>query len=396
LKPQHTLQQILQSCDLQGRENTFTSGVLSKLRNCRTSVMGYHYYQCDNPDCTHVHYQYHACRNRHCPQCNWQKQEEWMEARTNELLPVKYYHVVFTLPHELNALVMGNRVKLFKLLFDSASHCLLTLSSDPKWMGGMPSITAVLQTWDKQLNFHPHVHCIVSGGGVDKELKWVKLKKETKQGFLFPRDVMEPMFKKHFMRNLKRMIMNGEIAIKDKAGWEKLKEHLYKTYWNLYAKAPMGGVSQVVEYLAGYVHKVAIGNHRILEVTDKRVRFQYTDKKDNYKIKQMWLTIDEFIRRFEQHILPKGFVKMRHYGILGNFKRKKRVNDILHKMKLPPHPPTVKIPYQLRLLEKFGVDVNLCPACKLGHLELVQKVFPHNRGSPLLKLKTIPDEFIAL
>jgi len=240
------------------------------------------------------------------------------------------------------------------------------------------------------------VHCIVSGGGVDKELNWVKLKKETKQGYLFPYNVMEPMFKKHFLRNVNRMIMNDEIAVMDKSGWKKLKDQLYKMYWNLYAKPPMGGVLQVVEYLAQYVHKVAISNHRILDVTDNRVRFQYNDKKDHHRTKQMWLSAHEFIRRFEQHILPKGFVKMRHYGILGNFKRKQRINEILKKMKLPPHPPTVKIPYQLRLLEKYGVDVNLCPLCKQGHLELIEKVFPRNRGSPLLKTKSATNEFIAL
>jgi hypothetical protein len=382
LKPGHTLQQVLQQGGVENHENPFTASVLARLRDCRTSGMGYHRFQCDNPACAHVHYQYHGCRNRHCPACNWQKQEEWMEARMNELLPVKYFHVVFTLPHELNALVLGNRVKLFKLLFDSASHCLLTLSGDPKWLGAAPSISAVLHTWGQQLSFHPHVHCIVSGGGIDKQLNWVNLKKDTPQGYLFPYAVMEPMFKKHFLRNLNRMIQENEIAIENKSNWLKLKNQLHEKQWIVYAKSPMGNASQVVEYLSRYAHKVAISNHRILEVGQQTVKFQYKDYSDHNKVKPMTLSIAEFIRRFSQHILPRGFVKMRHYGILGNSGRKKRVNDILRKMNLPLHPPTVKIPYQLRMLEKYGIDVNLCPKCNQGRLALIEKVYPGNRGSP--------------
>jgi hypothetical protein len=380
--PHYTLQQILQQGGWEEQTNAFTYSVLSKLKNCRTSSMGYHHYKCDNPDCHHVHYQYHSCRNRHCPACNWQKQEEWMEARMNELLPVKYFHVVFTLPHELNTLIMGNRIKLFKLLFDSVAHCLLTLSKDPKWLGATPSITTVLHTWGQQLSFHTHAHCIVSGGGVDKDLNWVKLKKETRKGYLFPYEVMEPLFKNHFLSCLHRMIINNQVSVDDKTNWQKLKDLLYKKQWIVYAKSPMGNTAQVVEYLARYAHKVAISNHRIIEVSNDKVRFQYKDYNDHNKIKCMPLSLQEFVRRFEQHILPKGFVKMRHYGILGNFKRKARINAILHKMKLPAHAPTVKIPYQLRILEKYGINISLCPVCKKGKLLLIDKVFPQNRGSP--------------
>lgn len=182
----NTLQEVLQQWDFSKHANPYTGNFLKKLGQCRTAGLGYHYYRCENPDCGHIHYQYHSCRNRHCPQCNWQKQEQWKYLRMNELLPVKFFHVVFTLPHELNALVMGNRVKLFKLLFDSAAYTLLTLSNDPKWIGAMPSITAVLHTWGQQLSFHTHVHCIVSGGGVDKDLNWVEPKKNQSMAICFP------------------------------------------------------------------------------------------------------------------------------------------------------------------------------------------------------------------
>jgi hypothetical protein len=379
----HRLQEVLLKSNREQFSNAFTSSVLTKLSNCRTSAMGFHYYQCNDSNCNHLHYQYHSCKNRHCPTCNWQKQEQWQEARIYELLPVKYFHVVFTAPHELNALFLGNRTVLFKQLFDSASHCLLTLSTDSKWLGAMPSISAVLHTWGQQLSFHPHLHCIVSGGGVDKHCNWVDLKKKTELGFLFPYNVMEPMFKKNFLRSVNKMIESGDIILKDKSSWKQLKELLYNKKWIVYAKSPMGNASQVVEYLARYAHKVAISNHRIANITDEKVAFKYKDYADANKTKTMELSINEFTRRFEQHILPYRFVKIRHYGILGNFNRKKRINAILEKMNLPLHPEPVKVPYGLLLLEKFGIDITLCPKCKQGHLVLLNKVYPQNRGSPL-------------
>ena len=379
----HRLQEVLQKSNREQFSNAFTRSVLTKLSNCRSAKMGFHYYQCDDSNCNHLHYQYHGCKNRHCPTCNWQKQEQWQEARINELLPVKYFHVVFTVPHELNSLFLGNRTVLFKQLYDSASHSLLTLSADSKWLGAMPSISTVLHTWGQQLSFHPHLHCIVSGGGVDKDCNWVDLKKKTELGFLFPYNVMEPMFKKHFLRHVNKMIECGDIVLKDKSTWKPLKELLYNKKWIVYAKSPMGNASQVVEYLARYAHKVAISNHRIVNVTEEKVAFKYKDYADGNKTKTMELSINEFTRRFEQHILPFRFVKIRHYGILGNFNRKKRINAILEKMKLPLHPEPVKVHYGLLLLEKFGVDITLCPKCKQGHLVLLNKVYPPNRGSPL-------------
>lgn len=383
----HSIQEVLRKSNIEKSSNAFTQSVLTKLANCRTATMGYHYYKCDNADCNHLHYQYHGCKNRHCPTCSWQKQDEWQEARLSELLPVKYFHVVFTLPHELNSIVLGNRVLMFKQLFDSASHCLLTLSGDSKWLGAMPSISAVLHTWGQQLSFHPHLHCIVSGGGIDKGLNWVDLKKKTHKGYLFPYDVMESLFKKHFLRSVNRLIESGNIVIENKQQWAVLKNTLYQKKWIVYAKSPMGNAAQVLEYLARYAYKVAISNHRIVEVTNNDVLFKYKDYSDGNKTKTMTLPNAEFVRRFEQHILPKRFVKMRHYGILGNFKRKIRVNAILEKMKLPLHPAvSVKIPYQLRLLEKYGIDVEQCPKCKKGRLMLIEVVYPRNRGSPFITL----------
>lgn len=385
MKTQHSLQQVLKQTDWCKLSNAYVTNVFSKLLCCRTTSLGYHHYRCDNPDCSHAHYQYHSCRNRHCPNCNWQKQQAWMEARLNELLPVKYFHVVFTLPHELNAMVMGNRVLLFKQLFNSCTHCLLTLAADPKWLGATPSITAVLHTWGQQLCFHPHVHCIVSGGGVDRQLNWIELKKKSKQGYLFPYDVMEPLFKKHFLSQLHKMICKGVLSLtaQQLSQWPWLKDALYRKKWIVYAKQPMNGAAQVVEYLSRYAHKVAITNHRIMEVAQGRVLFQYRDYNDNGKTKLLWLSAEEFLRRYAEHVLPHGFVKMRHYGILANANRHSRINRILQKMKLPLHPPAVDVPYRLRLLERYGIDIEQCPKCITGRMKLIAVLYPNNRGSPL-------------
>lgn len=381
--PRHTVQQLLQNNLPLNLPNAYSRQVLLKLTHCRTAAMGYHQLKCDKSDCNHIHYRYHSCRNRHCPACNWQKQQQWMEARLSELLPVKYYHVVFTLPEELNPIVMGNRTALFKLLFDTAAHCLLSLCADPKWMGATPSITAVLHTWGQQLWFHPHVHCIVSGGGADSKNNWLPPKKKSHQGYLLPYDVMEPFFKKCFLRRLKHLVKTQKVKLPPSTDFKQLLDVLYQKKWVLYAKTPFGGVSQAVEYLARYAYKAALSNHRILQLDDSKVTISYKDYHDGHKIKTMQLTHQEFIRRFEQHILPRGFVKMRHYGILGNSRRRKRINQILQKMNLPPHPPRVHIPWQLRLLEKYGVDASVCPKCQQGHLIPVAHVFPPPRASPL-------------
>jgi hypothetical protein len=385
----HRIQHIINQYKSEKYLNDYTKNVLTKISNCHSSNMGYHYFRCNNDNCNHSHYQYHGCKNRHCPSCNWQKQEQWQENRLSEILPVKYFHVVFTLPHELNCIILGNRKALFKQLFDSASFTLLKLCADPKWLGAMPSISIVLHTWGQQLSFHPHVHCIVSGGGIDKNLNWHNMKKKSKKGYLLPYDVMEPFFKKHFLKAVNRLIEKGQIKVPEKENWKNLKNDLFSKKWIVYAKPPMGSVSQVVEYLARYTYKVAISNSRIISVENGIVNFKYKDYQDGKKTKTMPLKIEEFVRRFQQHILPFRFVKIRHYGILGNFKRRQRINEILKKMNLPCHPIPVKTPYYLRILERYGTDIFLCPKCKTGTLNLIEKVFTRNKGSPL----QIPESF---
>jgi len=264
-----------------------------------------------------------------------------------ELLPVKYYHVVFTLPHELNSLVMGHRKLLFKLLFDAAAATLLCFAKDPKYIGAVPGIISVLHTWGQQLSFHPHIHCIVSGGGMTNDNIWKNAKRSAPfrgfpgrgtnevqggGGFLFPVKAMSIVYRAKFLQALQQMITNGEV-ISAKEDCKQLINLLYHKDWNVYAKAPFGGPQAMIEYLGRYTHKVAISNHRISSINNEAgtVSFVYKDYAGEGKQKQMTLTIAEFIRRFEQHILPERFTKIRTYGYLANRNRHRRITQVLKK-----------------------------------------------------------------
>jgi hypothetical protein len=378
--PRVTVQQLLQQQDVCFSKNAHAAKVLQRIKTCRTAALGYHVYQCAGDGCGHIKYQYHSCRDRHCPNCGAIKKQEWIEARSRELLPVKYYHVVFTLPHELNSLVMGHRKILFKLLFDASAQTLLTFAKDQKHLGALPGIISVLHTWGQQLSFHPHIHCIVSGGGIAGDKGW-KNAMNNNRSFLFPVKAMSIVYRAKFLQALQGMISKGEVVVTQDD--KQLMHLLYQKDWVVYAKAPFGGPHAVIEYLARYTHKVAISNHRIQSINNEAgtVTFNYKDYADGGLQKQMTLTAIEFIRRFEQHILPERFTKIRTYGYLSNRNRHQRINDILKKMKLPLHQRLVKIPLQIRLLEQFGINIAECPCCKNKTLQLVKIFYPwkHSR-----------------
>ncbi len=369
-----TVQQLLQQ--MPGWKEMTAPGshkVLSRIERCRTADFGYHAYRCTDSDCGAMQYVYHSCRNRHCPQCGNSKKEEWIEARMKELLPVKYYHAVFTMPHQLNNLVMGNRLAMFTLLFDAASYTLLKFAGNEKYLGAQPGIIAVLHTWGQQLSFHPHIHCIVSGGGIDKDKRWKEAVK-AKHKFLFPAKAVADVYRAYFLKHLQQHIDKGIVTMTEEQhrDWLLLRSTLYKMEWIVDFREPMGGAGQVVEYLGRYTHKVAISNHRIKHIDiDNNVTFEYKDYTDEGKKKTMALPGDEFLRRYEQHILPPRFCKIRHYGYLGNYKRKERVNEILQQMNIPQHPKQLLISSTLRMIEKYGNDALLCSRCKKAKLELV-------------------------
>ena len=274
---------------------------LRALSNCRTAALGGHVDACDG--CGNLSISYNSCRNRHCPQCQGHKKEEWIHQREQDLLPCTYYHVVFTLPEELKALAVPNPNLTYKTLFESAWA---TLNQFGKNEGLQLGMIGVLHTWGQNLSLHPHLHCIVPGGGINKQGKWRKRVRTDK--YLFPVKALSKVFRSKYLALL-RASMDVETA---------LAEKLFSKKWVVYAKRPFGGPKQVIEYLGRYTHKVAISNHRIKEVTDKEVRFGYKDYRKGGEKKEMSLPNAEFVRRFSLHILPKRFVRIRHYGILSS------------------------------------------------------------------------------
>ena len=335
--PAAVQQVLLKHYETKADANMHVQKVLHCLMICRTAALGYHAYRCSDEACGHIKYQYHSCRDRHCPNCGAIKKQEWIEARMQELLPVKYYHVVFTLPHQLNSLVLGHRKLLYKLLFDASSQTLLTFAKDPQYLDALPGIISVLHTWRQQLSFHPHVHCIVSGGGIAKNNSWKDAKKNNYR-FLFPLKAMHTVYRAKFVQSLQQMIAKGEVIMPDGTDGKTLISLLYQKDWIVYAKAPFGGPHAVIEYLGRYTHKVAISNHRICTINaDDTVTFDYKDYANNNSKKQMTLSCNQFIGRFKQHILSQKFTKIRTYGYLANRNRQGRINEVLKGMKLPLH-----------------------------------------------------------
>jgi len=359
--------------------NPHVEHVLQQLKNCRTAQLGYHLYKCSNNDCMKLKYQYLSCRNRHCPACGSMQKEQWIDDRRTELLPINYYHIVFTLPHELNSIILGNRKVLYKLLFDKAAETLLDFAKTPKHLGAIPGILAVLHTWGQQLSFHPHLHCVVSGGGINKTKEGLIWKNVTrnKDNFLFPVKAMVIVFRAKYLQVLKNLILNEDIILKPQSDIMNSISNLYSKDWVVYTKKPFGDPQQVIEYLGRYTHKVVISNNRITEVNTETntVTFDYKDYSDNNEIKQMQLNVSEFIRRFEQHILPIYFTKIRTYGYLSNRNRKANINAITVYLQLPPHPVNVKIPWHIRLLEKYKISYHQCPNCLQFTLVLVAVTF---------------------
>jgi hypothetical protein len=381
--PRATVQQVLLAHPTQVEQACCgqVKKVLHRLAACRTSALGYHLYHCSDEGCGHVHYQYHSCRDRHCPQCGALKKDEWIEARSRELLPVKYYHVVFTLPAELSGVVLGHQKLLYSLLFEAASRTLLAFAEDKQYLGARLGILSVLHTWGQALSFHPHLHCVVSGGGITPEGGWKEAIKNDYQ-FLFPVRALSAVYRGRFLQGLKALIQKGAVTLPAGTEAKALWDLLYQKPWVVYAKAPFGGPQQVIEYVGRYTHKVAISNHRITATNTEEdsVTFSYKDYADAGRQKQMTLSATEFLRRFAQHVLPKGFTKVRTYGYLANRGRTQRIEAVLKTLQLPPHPPAVQIPFSVRLRERYGVDVGVCPTCGARTLKLVAVRYPFKGG----------------
>ena len=288
------------------------------IRVCRTSTLGSHADVCT--ECGSVDVSYNSCRNRHCPKCQQSAQQEWVEAQMSKLLPVGYFHLVFTIPQELNTLVLQNQKLLYSLLLQSSGHTLIELAKDPKFLGAQIGVTSVLHTWGQNLSLHPHVHCIVPGGGLSNDgLRFVRSSKK----FFIPVKVISKKFRGKFLDLLKQAYDDGEIKFFNeasklafKSNFQSLLDSLYRVNWVVFCRKPFKSPGHVVRYLGRYTHRVAISNSRILSFTGQSVSFSWKDYKDKGKSKVMTLQAAEFTRRFLLHVLPDRFVKIRHYGLL--------------------------------------------------------------------------------
>jgi len=355
--------------------------VMRAIEACRTEVLGGHLDVC--PECDFRRPSYNSCRNRHCPKCQSLAQARWIEQRILRILPVHYFHVVFTLPAELRPLARHNRRRLFDLLFEAASQTLLELGDDPKRLGGRLGITSVLHTWTRELLFHPHLHCLVTGGGLAPSGQaWLPLRPR----YLFPVKVLGALFRGKFLAGLRRLHSDGLLQLSGRAArlsdpevFAHLLDKLYRTRWVVYAKRPFAGPEHVFRYLGRYTHRVALSNHRIQLIDEQGVRFATKDGR------AITLPHQAFIGRFLEHVLPKGFTKIRHFGLhaSGNVATKlAQARRLLTPVSTAPPPPalaaTEPLPWPELVLKLTGLDPIRCPDC----------------GSPLIR-RPLPRALVA-
>lgn len=350
--------------------------VMRAIEQCRTAVLGGHVDECDQ--CGALRISYNSCRNRHCPKCGSLSKARWLQARCAELLPIDYFHVVFTTDHAVNPIALYNPRQVYDLLFHSAAETLKQFAA--KCLGGELGFVAVLHTWGQDLGQHIHLHCIVSGGALAwNESRWIS----CRPGFLFPVPALSKVFRDRFCQGLKHMYLCGELLFPGaSAQFEshenclRLVSQMQSKDWEVNAKEPFAGAEQVFDYLGRYVHRVAISNHRLLSIEDGRVYFHYRDYRNSNRTKRMSLKGEEFIRRFLLHVLPKGFVRIRYYGLLHQRQRKSKLMRCRELLGVcPESPPADNEPYDLLLERLTGIDIHRCPICGSGRM-LRQQILP--------------------
>jgi len=360
--------------------------VVDDILHCRTEAMGGHWTACTN--CGELKKHYNSCGNRHCPTCQGINKERWILERTYDLLPVKYFHVVFTVPSELRGLFLQNQQLLYKLLFRCTWETIEGFALDPRQqMMARAGMVAILHTWTQQLLYHPHVHCIVPAGGIDRSGQWKTSK--GKDDFLFYVPAVAIKFRGKFLYHLHEYYKRGELRATGKQAallnpkiWGSLKDKLYKTNWVVNCKEPFKGPETVIEYLGRYTHKIAISNYRIKNISDTMVGFTYLDRNDGNTQKYLELPGVKFIRRFLNHIVPYRFTRIRHYGFLSTRIKSAMLKEI---RKLLNHPnPGVKPKFTVREVIKivYGSDIHLCPTCMKGVLLVIDK-WTKDRASPI-------------
>lgn len=374
---------------------SFHARVMHHILDCRTAVLGGHVERCG--DCGLERPVYNSCRDRHCPKCQTMTKERWIEARKAELLPVEYFHKVFTLPHELNGLALVNKRVVLGILFKAVAETLLSFGSDPRSrLGGKVGFTLVLHTWNQQLLDHFHLHCVIPAGALSEGGRtWIKSRSDR---FLFSVKALGLVFRGKFLDALARahdqedLIFPGAIAdLSNPQRFAALVESLRSKEWVVYSKAPFGGPERVLEYLGRYTHRVAISNHRLVDVADEGVRFSYRDRADDNKTKVAAVSGHEFIRRFLLHALPRGFVRIRHYGFLASRNKKEMLTQCRQALAVsPPEVTRRKTPEEM-LLER-GIDLLRCPHCTTGRMSkghtLLPETAPRQRRTPTAAVNT--------
>lgn len=354
------------------------------IETCRTAALGGHRETCDT--CGAERLAYNSCRNRHCPKCQTLAKERWLAARRAELLPVEYFHVVFTLPHALNPLAQGNPRIIYTLLFHAVAATLTAFGRDPRHLGGDVGGTAILHTWGQNLSQHLHLHCVVTGGALTRDgARWIA----APPGFLFPVRALAKVFRGKYLAALRRAFTAGKLrfagalaSLADPDTFAHWLQELRHHDWVVYAKRPFAGPTQILEYLGRYTHRVAISNDRLVSHADGVVRFRWKDYADGDRVKVMALDAEEFIRRFLLHIVPAGFVRIRHFGFLANRTRRTKLTRCQALLAHPPAPHvTPNESVRALMLRLTGIDVERCPLCQQGRLRRTEILPPTPTGS---------------
>jgi hypothetical protein len=365
--------------------------VMTAIEVCRRAALGGHLERCDG--CHHERPCYNSCRDRHCPKCQSLARAEWVEKRRSEVLATHYFHVVFSVPAQIASIAYQNKELVYGILFRATAETLSTIAADPQHLGAEIGFFAVLHTWGQTLLHHPHLHCVVPGGGISPEgTRWISCRPR----FFLPVRVLSRLFRRLFLTYLQEAFDSGRLhffsslqALQDPQAFTRHLDPVRKLKWVVHAKPPFAGPQQVVDYVGRYTHRVAISNHRLVDIEDAHVKFNWKDYRDNQQQKTMTLSAEEFIRRFLLHVLPSGFHRIRYYGFLGNRHRKEKLGHCRQLLGLtPPKESSAELAppedYRDRYERLTGRSLRECPVCHRGRMITV-RMLAEVRSSPTIK-----------
>jgi hypothetical protein len=348
--------------------------VMTAIELCRTAALGGHVEQCDH--CGHQRIAFNSCRNRHCPKCQSLARAQWLDNRRAEVLDTQYFHVVLTLPPEIAAIAYQNKATVYGILFRAGSETLQTIAADPKHLGAEIGFFAILHSWGQALLHHPHLHCVIPGGGLSPDsARWIA----CRPGFFLPVRVLSRLFRRLFLQYLqeafdakKLQFFSSLVSLSERSAFMRYLAPLRRAEWVVYAKPPFAGPEQVLEYIGRYTHRVAISNDRLLTIEDGKISFRWKDYRDHNQQKIMTLSADEFIRRFLLHVLPEGFHRIRYYGFLGNRHRAHKPARCRELLSMTtPEPSQGQQDYRERYQELTGISLTRCPQCDQGNMVII-------------------------